>query len=341
MLICAGLPAFDELRPAVEGEELLKHTGPSKLAVIAVLLMTASASAQSFVLPPPGPLRLGAIISTDPDPPAGAEEPAAGFSPEAGESVDRWKIGIAPYAWLVGLSGDVTARDVRLDGDISFRDIVKDSDSLFALMGAVDVEHDRLVFQFNAAYADVKFDGSHAFLQDGTADADLKQTLAWYEAFGGYRLIDKPLGNDPASPRRLNMDAFIGGRITSVDVDATLHASQTVTLPHGDVLHAGESRTTSDSEDWIEPFIGAKIGIDLTERWSLILRGDVGGFGISGAQFAWQTAALAGYRWRMDGWDLRAFVGFRALGQDYSSGGFGWDVISYGPLLGVQFAFSF
>ena len=38
---------------------------------------------------------------------------------------------------------------------------------------------------------------------------------------------------------------------------------------------------------------------------------------------------------------LAAFGGFRALGQDYTDGGFQWDVITYGPIIGAQFSFAF
>lgn len=251
------------------------------------------------------------------------------------------RVTISPYAWLTSQSGDLTVSGITIDADVSFAELVDKSDTLFALAGAVDVEYGRLVFQFSGLYSRVKFEESRGVFRNGTVRSDVTQTLEWYELFGGYRLLDTPLRQDESPSGRMTLDGFVGGRLTAIDVSATLSGSTTVTLPDGEVLERGTTRERGRSEEWLEPFVGARLGVDLNDRWSLSLRGDVGGFGISGATFAWSTTALVGYRWKMDGWTLAAFGGFRMLGQDYGSGDFAWDVISYGPLLGAQFSFSF
>jgi hypothetical protein len=49
-------------------------------------------------------------------------------------------------------------------------------------------------------------------------------------------------------------------------------------------------RSESAGEDWIDPVIGAHYTIDFADKWSVALRGDIGGFGV-GSEFAWQGAA--------------------------------------------------
>lgn len=278
----------------------------------------------------PGAVR----VSLAPDEPSEASPRAEGPGTPA-------RVSISPYAWLTSQSGTLTVRGITIDADVSFADLVDTSDTLFALAGAVDVQYGRLVFQLSGQYAEVTFEESRGVFRNGTVNANVTETLEWYELFGGYRLLDTPLGQDAASSRRVTLDGFVGGRVTAVDVNATLSASTTVTLPDGETLDVGTTKERGRSEAWLEPFVGARLAFDLTDRWSLSLRGDVGGFDVSGATFAWSTTALLGYRWTMDGWTLAAFGGYRLLGQDYGSDDFEWDVTNYGPLVGAQFSLSF
>lgn len=303
-------------------------------------------------------VHLTAADSVRADDSRGPQEPPTGFvmaaprplvtldepsdsSPRADEAGTSARVTISPYAWLTSQSGNLTVRGITIDADVSFADLVDTSDTLFALAGAVDVAYGRFVVRVGGQYSEVTFEESRGVFRNGTVSADVTETLEWYELFGGYRLLDVPLGQDAAAGGRVTLDGFVGGRLTAIDVNATLSASTTVTLPDGETLDLGTTKERGRSETWVEPFVGAQVGFDLNDRWSLSLRGDVGGFDVSGATFAWSTTALVGYRWTMDGWTLAAFGGYRLLGQDYESGDFGWDVVSYGPLLGVQCSLSF
>jgi hypothetical protein len=69
---------------------------------------------------------------------------------------------------------------------------------------------------------------------------------------------------------------------------------------------------------------------------------DVGGFGV-GSDFAWSALGLFGWRFALLGQDAAALWGYRALGQDYSTGSgrqrFEWDVIMHGPAIGLTVRF--
>lgn len=244
---------------------------------------------------------------------------------------------IAPYAWMPGLSGDITLRGADIQVDQSFLDIAEESDTLIGLMGDVDLSFGRLVFNFNGAWARTGFDDEPVRFAAGSGEADVELEMAWIEFAGGYRVLDRPLG--PADPsRRFTLDGLVGGRVTVLEVDARFTASEASTFSSGETLPAGASVKKSASETWVEPFIGARISADLSDHWRFQVRGDVGGFG-AGSDFAWQAAALFGYRWPLNNWDLTLFAGYRALGQDYDNGDFEWDVVTHGPLLGLQFTF--
>lgn len=320
----------------------MRHIRAISLASLPLLSLAVGASGQTAASAPESSPNVKSTESAGSSASQAAPAaPAAESSLLESDPRTQLKVDIAPYIWMTNFSGDVTIRGIQFDADISFADILEDSDSIFGLIGAIEFEYDRLLLQFNGAYAKVKFDDTQGFLRDGTVNADIEQSMGWYELFGGYRFLDRPIGEDRSIHRRLTLDGFVGGRYTDIDVDATISVSDAITLPEGGVINVGETRERDASESWFEPFVGGRFGIDFSERWHFVLRGDVGGFGISGAQFAWQTVALLGYHWEMDGWTLAAFGGFRALGQDYSSDGFGWDMVTYGPVIGVRFGLAF
>ncbi|HEX5790843.1 MAG TPA: hypothetical protein VFY13_06795, partial [Luteolibacter sp.] len=63
--------------------------------------------------------------------------------------------------------------------------------------------------------------------------------------------------------------------------------------------------------------------------------GDIGGFGVS-SDSTWQ--ALAGLGYHLDD-SSSVWLGYRGIGTDYQDGGFGYDVISHGLLLGYECRF--
>jgi len=251
---------------------------------------------------------------------------------------DRFSVSLAPYIWLTSLSGTQTVKGVSFDVNESFIDIAENADSVFGLMGAVDVVYKRFIFQLNGTWTTAEVTEERGVFRNGEVSADVTIDSAWVELIAGYRLIDKPLVEDADSKRRFTLDAFGGARLTALDVDAKVTASATVTLPSGIVLNASESRHQKDSEEWVEPIIGLRAGLNISEGWELTARGDIGGFG-AGSDFAWQALGAVGYRWHYDTWNFALYAGYRALGQDYSNGGFGWDMIVHGPVLGMQFLF--
>jgi len=296
-------------------------------------------------------LALNAVVTAN-EPEVQAEsQPSAhtldGSMPDLHES-DELHLAITPLIWFTSFNGTTGVRGLKFDVDESFLDIVDNSETVFGLMGAIDAEYKRWVFQLNGVYSTATFDNHAGRARSGplgggasvSVDADVKMDVAWLEAFAGYRFIDTPIGKDPASHSRLTFDGFLGGRITMMDLDLDVRTDTTITLPGGGEIESGRSNSIDDDKSWFEPFIGARLNIDLGKHWNITFRGDVGGF-VDDSELAWSALAAVGYRWQMDGWTLNLFGGYRALGQDYEDSGFTWDAITHGPVLGAVFAFSF
>jgi hypothetical protein len=157
----------------------------------------------------------------------------------------------------------------------------------------------------------------------GGADVTVEQ---YFVDFGLiYRLGEWPLG-DEAGGRRWSIDATAGGRYIHMGVET-------------DFALGG---TREQNRDWIDPTVGAIVRADVSRSVGVELRGDVGGFGVE-SDFAWSAVGLVAWRFELGGTDAAVFVGYKAIGNDFSEGSgideFAWDAVVHGPVLGMSFTF--
>jgi opacity protein-like surface antigen len=98
---------------------------------------------------------------------------------------------------------------------------------------------------------------------------------------------------------------------------------------------------SKESQDWVDPIVGIRLRAGLTEKLSLRVRGDIGGFGIgSASDFAWNVVAFLGYQLSRR---ITLGAGWRILDIDYEKGSgsrrFEYDVTTSGPVVGLAFRF--
>jgi opacity protein-like surface antigen len=96
-----------------------------------------------------------------------------------------------------------------------------------------------------------------------------------------------------------------------------------------------------ESQDWVDPIIGVRLTTGLTEKLSLRVRGDIGGFGIgSASDLVWNVVAVLGYQVSRR---ITLAAGYRILDVDYDKGSglrlFEYDVTTSGPVVGLAFRF--
>jgi hypothetical protein len=87
-------------------------------------------------------------------------------------------------------------------------------------------------------------------------------------------------------------------------------------------------------KSWLDPLVGVRFSHAFNDRWSVVLRGDVGGFGVS-SELSTNLAAVFGYR-LTDAMTLR--FGYRMLQMDFDDDQFVLDVIAQGYAVGLTFA---
>ncbi len=115
------------------------------------------------------------------------------------------------------------------------------------------------------------------------------------------------------------VDAIAGVRRIDLDFDVEL----------------GGVATGSAGADWIDPWIGARGNFDLGDDWSVLVRGDVGGFGV-GSDFTWQAAASFDVA-LSDTFHLE--FGYRAISIEFDDDDLEFAALIHGPLLGLAIVF--
>ncbi len=227
-------------------------------------------------------------------------------SKESGQS--DWEFNLAPfYLWGINIDGDMSVGPANAQVEIPFEDVFDSLEAAF-IVHFETVYKAQWGFLVDVNYLDLE---NKMNLPLGIGPkVGLNMTLAEFSGF--YRL-----------QRDAHAFDFIAG-VRYIDVE------NTVSVGGGLTLHDG-------NKDWLDPLIGARWIWGFADGWSLIARGDIGGFGI-GSEFSWH--ALGVVEWQP--WKHASFIaGYRALDVDYEDGSgkdyFNFDATIHGPVLGLNF----
>ncbi|BCH20903.1 hypothetical protein MesoLjLc_06590 [Mesorhizobium sp. L-8-10] len=221
-----------------------------------------------------------------------------------------WTFAVAPYFWAAGLSGDVASfglPPVHVDADFAeIFDHLK-----FGAMAIGEARYGPYSIFGDVMYT--KLSGSKGTPLGilATSAEVTSETFAGLVG-AGYSIVDN------ASAR---LDIIGGVRIWSASTEISLS---------GGILD-GVSR--SDSATWADAVAGLRGNYSITSNVYLTGWGYVGA---GGADVDWDVAGAIGYRFNDR---ISAVAGYRALGVDYSSDDFVFDVVQQGPILGMVFRF--
>ena len=236
---------------------------------------------------------------------------AGAQSSTADELDEGWSFRIAPYAWATAITGTAGAKGVESDVDMSINDVIDNLDG--ALMTTVEVKYNRFSFISDFVYAKLSDSAAspRGVLFEG-ADATLKEFV--YTGYLGYTAVDV---------EHLKLDLLAGLRVMNVSSDLDLNGA------------ALESRSFSGDKSWVDPVIGLRAHVPIAGNFSTNFLGDIGGFDAA-SKLTWQTTALLVYS-VTDCVNIGA--GYRALGDDYESGGFKYDLVMHGPIFGMDYTY--
>lgn len=212
--------------------------------------------------------------------------------------------------YLLGptIEGTAGIGPASLDVDVDAESVFENLDGAF--LGMYAAERDDWGIFIDTVYMDL--------------EADL-------EGPGG--LVSGELGNKQltaaaAATRRVSENWQLMGGLMYTDIKLSLDVSG----PLGD-------RSASRSESWVDPFVGARVGADLSEHWHIGGFGYIGGFGV-GSDLMWSLNA--GIEYQFSDRNAVSFL-YRYISFDYDDGEgldrFVFDIAEHGPALGWHFRF--
>jgi len=227
------------------------------------------------------------------------------------EETNLWSFDVVPYLWVANL--DLTT---SLPSVPSAAKSAAGSDFDTRISGGAMIAAE-------ARYRSVGLWVDFAWLQldtEGTrpgplySGVDLKSDFFHTTAALTYRL---PLEG------KFHVDLLAGARIWHVNEDLEFHSGL---LP---------GFKTSGDTTWADPIIGADLRYDISKRWFVTTKGNVGGFGVS-SSLAYEVFAGVGFR--ITDW-CSTTLGYRYLYEKYDQDNFKFDLKAQGFLLGVGFHF--
>lgn len=242
---------------------------------------------------------------------------------------------ISPYVWMTGLKGDVSPFRLAptVEVDKNFSDVLKDID--FA--GFVDFYYrqDRFVFSGDIMYVNVsdaqavgpkRFDASIIGLplDFDISNAKIKVNSTTFNSTltAGYRLVDEP---------NISFDLLGGVRLWRVSNEVSIAADVSLDgLPIAD-----GALSLKKSFGWVDPLIVARSKISITDKVSVLLNADVGGFG-AGSKLTWQVLGTVNYSFN-ENWT--ASIGYKHMAVNYDRGGRVFDTKLSGPVMAVTYRF--
>ena len=244
-------------------------------------------------------------------------------SPAGSDGADDWHLRLAIPIWLPGTSGTLTVLGHELTpsedpGDIN----LFASHVSFAATLHAEAEKDRFGLFMDSMYLDVRAEPTGPF--GLPAEASEK---AFIGELGGFYTLQAP------QPHATGWGTFRADVLGGVRV-TWLELGMETTVFSGTSAHTV-----------VDPIVGARMQLGITDWLDYKLRGDVGGFGLSPgttSTFAWNIdTGVEFHLSRLIDLDL----GYRWLDYDFSwgpdSNPTGLDARLDGPYLTLQFSFTF
>lgn len=241
----------------------------------------------------------------------------------------NWALQVTPYLWAAGLDGRISPfqRGPTIGVEKSFSDVMDDLN----FGGFINIwgRHDRFVFSGDIMYVDttdghgvgplpaLTIPGVGVIPPGGNIDAKVDTRQFTATMMGGYRVVDTS---------QFTLDALGGARFWYISNDVTLTGS--IGGLRGSVNH-------DESFGWVDPLVGLRAFLPITEKLSVQAQADIGGFG-AGSDLTWSALATVNYVFSDR---LSASVGYKVLDVDYKRGGHVYDTRLSGPVLGLTYRF--
>jgi hypothetical protein len=244
--------------------------------------------------------------------PAAADESSTGSK--------NWEFALAPlYIWGVNMDGEMTLKDRTQSLQLDFDQIFDNLEVIFTFHFE-GLYKKKWGFLFDLNYVDLS--DSTTLPGPGAANINLDFEQVIVELGGIYRFYEK-------GPH--TFEGLGGARFWDLDAEVNITGGPPP-VP----------RNIDAKQEWWDPILGLRYKWQISEKWMLTLRGDIGvGFGAGDtSDSTWNAIGLIHFQpWKHVGF----LGGYRALDVDYETGSgintFKFDMLMQGPALAFNFTF--
>lgn len=226
----------------------------------------------------------------------------------------NWQIDGTVYLWFSGAHGNLDAFGYNLGFKASARDLL--SHFRFGVTGLGVVRYKRLVLTSDILYMALSNTKTRTLplpLVPQISSGLLSRTVAFTQKVG-FRMVEN---------EKLKIDGLAGFRLW--------HLGQTLTVTPSPPAN-GNLYTSSN---WVDPVMGARIGVPLSPKLVFAIGGDVGGWGV-GSQLDYQIAGELNYRIKPN---LSLGAGWRYLYLDYRANQLSTQLALSGPVVTMTYTF--
>ncbi len=214
-----------------------------------------------------------------------------------------WTFSTTSYVWFSGLNGTLGVKGHKARVSLGFSDILSNMDA-----------SGMLTFQGHKGKQYFFFDGMYLDISDSqqvspSLFTDVSATTTRLQAAWGVRVREW----DSSS-----LHIFTGLRYWNLKNELTIRTAST------------PLERFSDTESWLDPFVGIRYATRLSPNLTLVAMIDAGGFGL-GSNFTW--GGMVDLSWKLSE-RTSIEVGYRYLYVDYENNGFVMDAYNDGVFIG-------
>lgn len=223
----------------------------------------------------------------------------------------KWKFATLAYVWFANAHGyvDVIGPVAPVKVDMPFKEIFTHLKFPWAIMGAAEARHDRLVLFGDLMWARI----------GASKDIKIRETDLLSGSISVNTLLATALvGYNVARDGPVKVDLLGGVRLNGTKTDVSV---------------SGPNRSFSGelNKKWFVPVAAIRASAPLGGKFGVAGYADIGG--VSGSNYSWQVLGTFTYQVSRK---MRLGVGYRYYKVDYSSGPFLYDQTYKGPILALR-----
>lgn len=219
---------------------------------------------------------MGEVSATPSPVPTSTPSPSPATTPTPSPAaVNPWAATFELYGFLPWIQSTTTIRDLDTDAALGPGQVINLLQSAFSFRGSAEKEHLGLLFDvaYNQLGANPSRSGPRGLVN---LDTELTALTGIYDLALRWRFGDRE--SAIGQPGRWSVIPYAGMRMVQARLDVAAQITRFAPLS------LGPERLGSLDHNWVQPMVGTQASLFLSPRLRLFARGDIGGFGLAGAE---------------------------------------------------------